>query len=260
MRIPGAVAAGLLLGVPSADLAMLATLAGFDSVILDGEHGFPLDSTVRSMIFAVKSAGGQCIARIAKGDVRLVGRLADVGLDGILLAGPEHLDEMTALAGLASFPGQGTRSVNPFVPAAGNPGDISHLHDSANSFELWAMGEIPSFLAELDERSASGGSVSGWTGIIIGPYDLAASLGCDPDPADPVLLDAVLRSSQAARRLGLRCGLFARDGNTLRRWRALGTEPDLAVMGYDRDVWFQECRRRVGDARGPLSGASMEAE
>lgn len=255
-EIPGAdvggiaVSASLLLGIPSPDLGTLATLAGFDSVILDCEHGFPLDSTVRSMILAVKSRGGQCIVRLAKDAVGQVGALADVGLDGILLAGPEHLHEMTAVVGLAAFPGHGTRSVNPFVPAAVIPGDVGRLQDSAKSFELWAMAEHPTFLAELDEFSVSGEDVAGWTGIIIGPYDLAASLGCDPDPADAVLLDAVHRFARAARRLGLKCGLFARDGDTLRRWRALGIQPDLAVMGYDRDVWFQECRRRVDHVRG----------
>jgi 4-hydroxy-2-oxoheptanedioate aldolase len=240
----------LLVGIPSPDLGMLAVLAGFNSVILDCEHGFPLDSTVRSMILAVKTAGGRCIVRIAKSAVGQIGALADLGLDGIVLAGPENLRDMTTVIGLAAFPALGSRSVNPFVPAAGIPGDVARLRVSANSFELWAMAETRGFLDEFDELSVSGTGVAGWTGIIIGPYDLAASLGCDPDPGDPVLLDAVLRFARAAQLLRIRCGLFARDGDTLRRWRALGADPDLAVVGYDRDIWFQECSRRVASVRG----------
>lgn len=243
---PRRVAVSLMMGIPSPDLAMLAVLAGYDCVILDCEHGFPLvSSAIRPMILAVRAAHGRCIVRLARHDVAQVGMLADIGADGIVLSGPERVPEVTRAASLGAFPGEGRRSVNPFVPAAGAPGDVDRLWAGAAAFEVWAMVETRSFLAELGVLAASGRTALGWTGIIVGPYDLAAALGCAPDPGDQVLLEAVLSGSKAARLLGLRCGLFVRDGDLLRRWRAAGADPDLAVLGYDRDAWFHDCGRRL---------------
>jgi 2-keto-3-deoxy-L-rhamnonate aldolase RhmA len=110
------------------------------------------------------------------------------------------------------------------------------------------MAENSKFIESMEVANTSGvDTVPPWAGIIIGPYDLASDLDCTPDPDDPMLQQAVRRYVRAAEQSGIEWGLFVRDSETLRRWQSLDLDPHHVVMGYDRDAWFQECRRRVRD-------------
>jgi 2-keto-3-deoxy-L-rhamnonate aldolase RhmA len=249
-----------MIGIPSPDIAALAIQAGCSSVILDCEHGFPLDSTVRVMDLAAKAHGGTCLVRLPRDRTSLAPALADVGIRGIVLAGPRTVEDVTSLVSRLSFPPHGTRSVNPFVPAAGAPGEVEQLKTSAAAMEVWAMAENQAFLGALTSLASPSSERLPWSGLIIGPYDLAADLGCTPDPDDPVLLDAVLRFVDAARSHNLLWSMFVRDAASLHRWRELGVDPALVIIGYDRDAWFRECCNRVSIALNPPSAPSTESE
>jgi 2-keto-3-deoxy-L-rhamnonate aldolase RhmA len=236
------------MGIPSADLAALAISAGYSSVILDCEHGFPMDSVIRVVLPAVHNAGGRCLLRLTMAAIHQTAYFADIGVDGFVLSGPQELREIEAILDRVHFAPDGVRSVNPFVDAAGEPGDITRLHKSSEDVQVWAMAENSKFIESMDmETSSRVGESRPWAGLIIGPYDLASDLGCKPDPGDPDLQLAVRRYVRAAEQVGLEWGLFVRDRETLRKWQSLDLDPRYVVMGYDRDAWFQECRRRVWD-------------
>ena len=240
--------ASLLMGIPSPDLATLAISAGYTSVILDCEHGFPVDSAIRAVLPAVHNAGGRCLLRITTAAVDQTAYFADIGADGFVLSGPREFADVETILDRVHFAPNGERSVNPFVDAAGEPGDLAQLYRSSEDLQIWVMAENRSFIESMD---SVGGlyddDARAWRGLIIGPYDLASDLGCKPDPGDPDLQRAVRRYVQAAERAGIEWGIFVRDGKTLRQWQSLDLDPQYVVMGYDRDAWFQECRRRVWD-------------
>lgn len=237
----------LFMGISSPDLAGLAIEGGMTGVILDCEHGFPMGTEIRTMVLACHAAGGRCLVRIAPGAVTYTGVLADLGVDGILLSLVRSLEDVQLVSRLAAFPGAGIRSVNPFVPAARIPGDLGTLHRSASRLDIWAMAETGEFLEQLDHLPADV-QLNGngqWNGILIGPYDLAAALGSPNDPQDRLLREAVARYVRHAQDRGLAWGMFVRDVVTLERWADAGITPSVVVVGYDRDIWFQECASRV---------------
>jgi 2-keto-3-deoxy-L-rhamnonate aldolase RhmA len=240
----------LMMGIPSPDLAELAFLAGIHSVILDCEHGFPLGPEIRPMLLAAQANGGRCMVRIPPSEADQVAVLADIGVDAILLSAVRTVIQVTEVLALVSFPGDGTRSLNPFVPAAGIPGDAAALFKSAKALGIWAMAETAEFLVDLERpqpRALDGDRQGSLTGIIIGPYDLSADLGCQPDPRDGELRRAVGRFADCAEALGLEWGLFVRDAEALRQWNDVGVRPRTIVLGYDRDLWFQACLARCND-------------
>jgi 2-keto-3-deoxy-L-rhamnonate aldolase RhmA len=207
-----------------------------------------MDSVIRAVVPAVHNAGGRCLLRITTASIDMTAYFADIGVDGFVLSGPQELRQVDAVLDRVHFAPDGVRSVNPFVAAAGEPGNLERLHKSSQDLQVWAMAENSKLIESMDAMNDSGvGTVRPWTGIIIGPYDLASDLGCTPDPGDPVLQLAVRRYVRAAEHSGLEWGLFVRDNETLRKWQSLDLDPHHVVMGYDRDVWFQECRRRVRD-------------
>ena len=239
----------LFLSTAGSDFARLAVASGVDVVIVDGEHGHPLDSTLDGVCSAVHEAGGRCFVRITLDQTGMIGRLLDAGLDGLVISGVEDPADLARVADLARFVPDGMRSVNPFVVAATPIGDEDALRQSAASVELWAMAETRALLAIASARDSSvldPGLVARWTGFVVGPYDLAAATGQVSSPDNDALVVDVTIFQDFARSNGLAMGLFSRSDDVMRRWRARGITPDLVIVGYDRDVWFAEMSRRVG--------------
>lgn len=245
----------LFMAIPSPDLAELAVRAGMHDVVLDCEHGFPVGQA-RSLLLGCRAAGGRCLVRIPITGASELASLADLGLDGVVLSAVRSVAEAQASSRFVSFPTAGVRSINPFVPAAGAPGDLPGLLASALAFEIWIMAETRELLLELTEPASStrpaGAGLDPRVGMIIGPYDLAGALGCAPDPDDAVLQGAVRRLGDYARTTGRRWALFVRNVETWARWVALGVDPPAVVLGYDRDIWFQQCAARVNRVLGPV--------
>jgi 4-hydroxy-2-oxoheptanedioate aldolase len=80
------------------------------------------------------------------------------------------------------------------------------------------MAESAAAVAELDATLA----VDGVDGLYVGPGDLSLSLGCQPDPGDPVLDRALRRVWAACAAAGKPAGVHAADGGTARRYREAG--------------------------------------
>jgi 4-hydroxy-2-oxoheptanedioate aldolase len=245
----------LLMGIPAPDMARLAIEAGMHSVVLDCEHGFPLGIEVQRVAAAAQAAGGKCLVRVTRGQLHHVGPLLDLGVDGLVMSGVKTPGELREASMAAWHPPRGQRSVNPFVPAAGIPGDEGSLLRSARSLELWAMAETIEFLEGWTSppKVAAEPWLAGWTGIIVGPYDLAAALGCRPDVHDAALRRAVAAYLKAAKAAGLAAGLFARSPQVLSDWLATGLSVDHVLAGYDRDVWFRACADVVSAMAGTIS-------
>ena len=59
-----------------------------------------------------------------------------------------------------------------------------------------------------------------------------------------------------ARRAELIVALFARDSEVLGRWLEAGLRPDVALVGYDRDLWSTSCSASVNSSRRLLRAAT----
>jgi 4-hydroxy-2-oxoheptanedioate aldolase len=234
----------MFISITSPEMISLAIRAGYDGIVLDLEHGFPVGGEVRATASACHAQGGKCVVRLAPSQASHVAAMVDQGVDGVLLSNASSLQEITALSRLVTFPPNGERSLNPFVPAAGLPGDTSALLNT--HADLWAMAETPGLLHALQSETA-GDEIRGRLGaLVVGPYDLAARLGGKGHgPENNDLRRWVAAFAVQAKRLGLRLGLFVRDAATLDVWLAAGFEPSFVIGGYDSDVWFTSCVERT---------------
>jgi 2-keto-3-deoxy-L-rhamnonate aldolase RhmA len=178
-----------------------------------------------------------------------VGALCDQGIHGIVLSNATKLSELEQLQQAATYPSRGSRSVNPFVSAAAFPGDFDSLIESSLAVELWAMAETPELLEALESPRLSRVGVSGFTGLIAGPFDLAARLGVANEASSGPLLDRITRYQACAATNGLRMGIFVRDGSSLTAWLDKGVRPDMLIAGYDSDLWFSSCRTAIIESR-----------
>jgi 4-hydroxy-2-oxoheptanedioate aldolase len=105
------------------------------------------------------------------------------------------------------------------------------------------MAESAGAVAGLDATLA----VEGVDGLYVGPRDLSLSLGCELDPDDPVLNQALQRVWAACAAAGKPVGVHATDGAVARRYRDAGctlitTADDAGAIARDIAAQFRRAR------------------
>lgn len=208
------------LSIPDAFSAMVVARAGFDSVTLDMQHGLFDEAAVAATLMALGEAQPKRLVRPIANDPAIVGKLLDMGADGLIVPMVNSVGDALKLAAACFHPPKGTRSFGPMV-AALRTGAAPYAGHTAN-FEVYAMIETREGLDAVREIAA----VDGITGLFAGPNDLGLALGLGPGPdrEEPEALQALARIVSAAHESGKRAGIFCGAAAYARR---------MAEMGFD---------------------------
>jgi 4-hydroxy-2-oxoheptanedioate aldolase len=191
--------------VTSSELSVrLLAAAGLDYVVIDLQHGEATEAGLPGLTGAIRLAGATPVARVRHAHPADIGRALDLGCEGVIVPNVDSAAQARQVADAVRYPPAGYRSAGG-VLAAGEP------------FCL-VMAESAAAVAELDDTLA----VDGVDGLYVGPGDLSLSLGCAPDPDDPVLDGALQRIWAACAAAGKPVGVHATDGPTARRYREAG--------------------------------------
>jgi 4-hydroxy-2-oxoheptanedioate aldolase len=188
-----------LVGVPA--IARIARQAGLDFIMLDMEHGPHGMQTVEDIAGQARASGIGCFVRVPELARGYVSRALDAGADGVMVpmvSGPAGARE---LAGWAKYPPVGIRG---FGASAGHT-DYAPVSDQPRYFAeanrrtlAIAQIELASAIDTIDEIAA----VDGIDVLLIGPNDLAISLGVAGQMQSPVLHQAIGKVADAARAHG----------------------------------------------------------
>ncbi|MDP8922955.1 MAG: aldolase/citrate lyase family protein [Chloroflexota bacterium] len=171
--LQGQPAFGYALGLGSALAAEALAHSGIDFILLDRQHGsYGDDSTIASLV-AMAAGPAIPMARVARNDYTLIGRLLDDGMLGIVVPMVHTREEAEAAASACRLPPVGTRSWG--WGRARLYGD--DYPDTIND-QLFVAVQIESIQAV--ENCEAIMSVPGVDGCWTGPADLALSMGIDP--------------------------------------------------------------------------------
>lgn len=108
--LAGQPAYGYALAFGSPIVAEALASTGIDFVMIDGQHGsFGSDATIASLL-AITAGGSVPMARVARNDYTLIGRLLDDGALGIVIPMVDTADDAKRAADACRFPPVGTRS------------------------------------------------------------------------------------------------------------------------------------------------------
>lgn len=172
----GGAAFGFGLGLGSPLAAEALAHSGIDFLLLDTQHGsFGPDATIITLM-AMAAGAATPMARVARNDYTLIGRLLDEGALGIVVPMVESVDQARAAADACRFPPIGTRSWG-WGRASRYGSDYS---DVVND-ELFVAVQIES--AQAVEQAEAILAVPGIDGCWVGPSDLALSMGLHPRDA-----------------------------------------------------------------------------
>jgi 4-hydroxy-2-oxoheptanedioate aldolase len=188
--------------IPSPLSVRLLAAAGLDYVVVDLQHGGATEHDLPALTSAIALAGATPIGRVRHAHPADIGRALDLGCEGVIVPNVDSAAQAREAARACRYPPAGYRSGGGAMTGVGEPFCI-------------VMVESAQAVTDLDATLAQ----DGVDGIYVGPRDLSYSLGCPPDPDDPVLRRALdqIRSACAAARKPV--GIHASDGATARRYR-----------------------------------------
>lgn len=173
---------------------------GYDYAMIDMEHS-PADlQQTLSMIRAVQLGGAKAIVRVPDKQPQWIGRLMDMGADGVMVPMVNSAQEAEQLAAAAIYAPEGTRGMAaPIVRATGYGVNTEHYLDNYRSqFMLLLQIETAQAVDAATEIAA----VEGVDCVFIGPFDLAGSLGFRAEPDHKVTRTAIRKVSKATKDAG----------------------------------------------------------
>lgn len=198
----GKPAFGYSLGMGSPLAAEALAGSGIDFILLDTQHGsFGADSVIACLI-AMSSGAATPMARVARNDYTLIGRLLDEGVLGIVVPMVDTPEQAKAAADACRLPPVGNRSWG-----WGRAGRYGGEYPDRINDEMFVAVQLESITAVENAEAIM--STSGVDGCWAGPADLALSMGIDPRRAgeDDRHAKALERIVAACRNTGKAPGL-----------------------------------------------------
>lgn len=174
--LAGQPAYGYTLGLGSVTAAEQISRLGPDFVFIDTQHGAFGQEQVSLALMAIEAGGSIPMARAARNDYTLIGRLLDEGALGIIVPMVHTAEDAKAAADATHLPPAGTRSWG--IGGAGRYG--AEYFDRIND-EVFVAVQLESIQAVENAEAIM--ATPGIDGCWVGPADLALSLGIHPRDA-----------------------------------------------------------------------------
>lgn len=228
----------------------IAALAGLDFAVIDLEHA-PLGfAEAANHIRAAAGAGIGALVRIPALDAGLIGKLLDSGAHGILLAhfGKDRAAARAFGSALRYAPAGDRPSCTGVRAASYGLASYANYVKQADA-DLIAIGliEDAEVLPTLDVLLKD----VRVDALMPGPGDLATSLGLPGQPTHALVRQAVAEVIAAARRAGIRVGMYLNSPGEIREWLSLHL--DFYVYLLDAKVLAQAYAAAVTEIRSFLT-------
>ena len=219
---------GLWMNLVSPIAAEALSGAGFDWLLIDGEHG-PNDSpTILAQVQAIGSRTS-VVVRPPVGEVRMIKQLLDLGVQTILVPMIESADHAAQMVKAMHYPPVGMRGVGATIARASDYGRITDYITTANDQTCLILQiESRAGLAALPEIL----KLDGVDGVFIGPADLAADMGYPGNAAAPEVQATIDSTLAAIIASGKSAGILTFDAKAAQRYAAMG----VTFLGIGSDV------------------------
>jgi len=165
---------GVSAGTSDPFLTEIIGAAGFDYVLVDMQHA-PLDpNDLYQRIKGLGRTESDIIVRVVANKAWMIGQALDMGADGVIIPLVDNADEAKLAVSAAKYPPIGERSSGPRKTWRLGSDYMSKANDE---IIVWPQIETKGAIDDIDAFLR----VEGVDGIMIGPTDLALSLGFSKD-------------------------------------------------------------------------------
>ncbi len=164
---------GSWLTIPHQAVIEILSTAGFEWLTIDMEHSPISIETIMNLIGHIQGNGMQALVRVSKNEEVAIKRVLDAGADGVIVPMIKNKEEAIQAVNFVKYPPLGKRGVG-----------LNRAQKYGTAFDTyqdWVKNNAV-VIAQIEHIDAVNNledifSVPGIDGIIVGPYDLSASMG-----------------------------------------------------------------------------------
>ncbi len=234
---------GTMLTLGSPEVAEILMKVGFDWLFVDAEHGTFTTRDIQTILQSV-GANKPCLVRLAASEEVAIKKALDVGAAGIIAPMVNSAEHAARVVSYAKYAPQGTRGVG-----------IGRAHGYGLSFQSYieqANDNVTIVLQaehiEAVENIESIVQVPGIDAILIGPYDLSASLGKLGQVNHPDVTSAIAHVTQTCLAAGVRLGVFGMSAEAVKPYLKQGYS--LITVGVDTMLLGQAAGSLLAEFNG----------
>jgi 4-hydroxy-2-oxoheptanedioate aldolase len=243
---------GFWLNLPNTISAEIAAGAGFDWLLIDGEHtSHSLHSILLQLQTIAAYPATHAIARIPMGlghvGEMLIKQYLDLGVQTLLVPMVDTPEQAQAIVRAARYPGpDGLGGIRGMAGArAARWGRYPrYVHEANDRLCILVQIETRTALQNLEAIAA----VDGVDGIFIGPGDLSASMGHRGNPAHPEMQAIMEDATRRIVKAGKAAGNLSPDEATARRYLQWGAT--FVAVGLDSFTLARETSRIAAAFKG----------
>ena len=206
---------GVLSNSADPTVAELCGFSGLDFYMIDGEHSPVTTSQVQDIVRACEVSGITPLARVRSNDPKLILQFLDAGVMGIMMPGIKTAAEASALVDAVKYPPLGRRGIAPVRAAdylLGTMNQGEYVQFANEQTLILPQIEDQEAIENLDELL----TVAGIDGFVIGPRDLAMSMGYYDGPGHDEVRKTIGGVVERINKAGLIVGTTAATGDQAR--------------------------------------------
>lgn len=221
---------GLWLGLPHETTAELCGGAGFDWLLVDGEHA-PFDMpTIANQLRALEASPSHAVVRPPIGEAWIIKQLLDIGAQTLLVPMVDTPEQAARMVAATRYPPAGIRGVAGGTRAGRWNRRPHYLQEANDEVCLLVQVETMTAIENLDGIVAT----EGVDGIFFGPADLSASMGLLGQPAHPRVRSLIGESMRRVRAAGKAPGIICGDSELAKYYIDCGA--CFVALGVDASI------------------------
>jgi 2-keto-3-deoxy-L-rhamnonate aldolase RhmA len=225
-----------------ASAEVLASL-GFDWLFIDAEHG-PLETRELNEILQAVGDKAACIVRVPQAAELPIKKALDLGAHGIIVPQVNTAEQAADVVRWARYAPEGARGVG-LARAHGYGLKFREYVSAANrEIAVIVQAEHVNAVENIDAIVR----VPGVDAVLLGPYDLSASLGLMGKIDDPAVVAAIGRVTEACREAEMPLGYFGVTAAAVRPYVERGYT--LIVAGVDTLYLANGAKALLAELRG----------
>lgn len=239
---------GLFVCSGDAGVAEICAGAGFDYLLIDGEHA-PLSlQNIQNQLRTVAAYPTLALVRVPSNHEVTIKQYLDLGAQSLLVPMVDTADDARVAAAAVEYPGSGVRGVGSALARSARWNRVpQYLANARASISLVVQIESAEGVKNVDEILA----VEGVDALFIGPSDLAASMGYLGQQNHEEVVSAVLEAIKKANERGKIVGVNAFDQERAQEYLLAGADfinigADVALLARATENLAQSWRRDQG--------------
>lgn len=217
---------GTMVTLPTPITAEILADIGFDWLFLDAEHG-PLETAELLAILQVVGKRIPCLVRVPQAAEVPIKKALDLGAAGVIAPQTNTATAVENVVRWARYSPEGARGVGIGRAHGYGMNFADYVERANNEVTVVIQAEHIDAVNNIEQIV----KVEGIDAVLLGPYDLSASMGKMGEVTNPEVLQAIEHVTRCCREAGIPLGYFGVNADAVKPYIAQGYS--LIVAGVD---------------------------